>query len=117
MPPSKPGSSQQPGPPPDITPNARETQGQGGAGQVAAEQILPAQRGVNPAFLLMGEELFLAASRETWLRAGGAAISPSQAAASSRGRLPVKLSMRSRLAASGLSRDAVPASPPTYFRS
>lgn len=29
MPPSKPGSSQQPGPPPDITPNARETQGAG----------------------------------------------------------------------------------------
>lgn len=50
--------------------------GQGRAGQVAAEQILPVQRGVNPAFLLMGEELFLEASRESWLRAGGARCDP-----------------------------------------
>lgn len=58
---SLPGSSREL--PPDVTPCRLQTRG---AGQVAAAQILCVWHRVNPAFLLLGEELFLAAEREAW---------------------------------------------------
>lgn len=41
---------------------------------MAAEYILCVQRRVNPAFLLVGEELFLAMERECWPSACGSAV-------------------------------------------